>query len=154
MFNLSTLTFVSAVTKGFVFDKAKLMMPKNREGFNKPVGGIWASSLNTKGTTEWIDWCRCEQFGDIDNKDFFVFRLAPNAKILIVDESTIPMMKKRYSYKYILGYEYDYVAISRDYDGIYVSSDIAYEYRLSTNYSLYTWDVETLCVWNDSVIIY
>lgn len=53
-----------------------------------PTGGLWTSSLTADGTTGWVDWCRREDFGDVDARDWWQVTPAPDARVLVIDGET------------------------------------------------------------------
>lgn len=50
----------------------------------KPVGGLWTSTL-IGDTTGWVDWCRGEEFGDVDRRAWWQLNPEPDARVLVID---------------------------------------------------------------------
>ena len=128
----------------------------------KPVG-LYSSPVNTKWG--WKDFCECEDFHTDCLDKYFKFTLSENAKILNVNTEydIIP---------YIISYEYketfdplisadfrnitdccdriDQKKLMEEYDGMELYMDKNWD---QLRYSMfYTWDVDTLVVWNPDII--
>lgn len=120
---------------------------------NKPYGGLWASPLTS--TRGWGEWCSDNDFRLDTLSHHFLFKLSPDANIYVIDTmddlSSISTMKDEYGRRFM-----DFQRLSRDYDGIFVTADAVSSLRMHDDMylsDLYSWDVESLCVWNADVIV-
>lgn len=119
----------------------------------KPCG-LWASPTNAQ--LSWKSWCEGEDWEGSDFSKHFCFELTPEAKVLHVRRmiDVVPYMAKSPYESYLptpSAFSYlDYGRLCRDYDAI--------ELHISDNYGelhermFYTWDVDSICVWNPDVI--
>ena len=120
---------------------------------NKPYGGVWASPLESKWG--WADFCDSEEFRLRTLDTHYLFKLSPDAKIYVID--TFEDLK-RVSTRYIqqdLSYGIDFPELGDKYNGIYVTYNAARTLRYPGNgiLGLQAWDVESICIWDDDVII-
>lgn len=126
--------------------------------FQDKPHGLWASP--EKCDLSWKDWCEYEDFYVEKLEKSFKFKLSPKAKILHIN-------KLKDAYKYIIKgeenfvsypnlsytyYELDIKRIYHYYDGIEVIMSNDY-INFHNNRIFYSWDVDSLCVWNPDVII-
>lgn len=122
-------------------------------GRNKPYGGLWASPLtSTKG---WGEWCSDNGFRLDTLSHHFIFKLSPDANIYVIDTmgdlNDISTMKDEYGRRSM-----DFHRLSMEFDGVFVTADAVSSLRMHDDMSLsdlYSWDVESLCVWNADVIV-
>lgn len=119
---------------------------------NKCHNGLWACPLES--TYGWKQWCEKEDF-PLAN-DLFTFKLKDNAKIYVIDNyedlERISTLKDRFGMRYINFKE----LLDNNYDGIYASENAVKSLRYISNSNiqdLSSWDVESLCVFNPSVVI-
>ena len=129
---------------------------------NKCRNGLWACPIDSNWG--WEKWCRHENTTAIDKmKHSFFFKLKPGAKIYSIDN--INDLKKIST-----TYQHDDLGrirgtqkkidfnklLSNGYDGIYASENAVTTLRngLSSEMDeLYTWDVESICIFNPNVIV-
>ena len=146
------ITFVSYGTNSF--DRDRFKAPKMDDMLNKPHGGFWGSPLNS--SNGWGKWCDSEDF-NLDSLDkHLLFKIKKGANIYIID--TKEDLDRISSNKNMIGGAFNMKTINfeylyRNYDGIFVTSNAISELRhVSDGVGLYTWDVESICVFNPDVI--
>lgn len=125
---------------------------------NKPYGGIWASPVNSENG--WLDFAGSAFKKRYSDPHHFVFKLAPNANIYIID--TLEDLKRICKeYNLYLGFDSSKSMSSRillqnGYDGVFVTEHAAATLRYiddPTINNLDSWDVESICVLNKDVIV-
>jgi len=133
------------------FDLNLFSSVKNRNGWNKPTGGLWASPVNKKNRT-WRDWCLSECFNVNRLGSSFKFDINFNSdRILkILSESDIPKIAK-YIYSstedyYIKGYDFE--LLSKDYDALYINAGS----NGKLYFEFYGWDCDSIIIFNPSII--
>lgn len=150
------MVFISYGTDKFDPNKLKPINYKTLRTtfFNKPIGGLWASPLDSDNG--WADWCYEKQYNIKNLGKHFIFKLKPNAKIYVIDN-----LKDLQKYGTLVGEEFfkliDYQKLlDENYDGIYVTS---HALRILSDYvvgrdikGLEGWDVDSICVFNANVI--
>lgn len=131
---------------------------KNKEGFNKPGGGLWASAVDAQHS--WKQWVECTKFYPERLTMSFEFELSPNARILELRPDNVwdlpvipntPMWRRRPEIRdhYSMVTNIDFEALARDYDVLECSlSDYP-----SLYWSLYGWDCDCILVMNPDVIV-
>lgn len=126
-----------------------------RQFSQKPSGGPWTSSY-INGASDWVRWCRSEEWGDVDNTMWWKLQAYPDTVLLQIDSfrdlSSIMAWcgierdpGDRYSRKYL-----DWAAI-RDagFQGVHLTDNGNNECRsgrFDIGYDLNSWDVEST-VW-------
>lgn len=131
------------------FDLNKFEVIKNRHGFNKPYGGLWASPVD-ESKRVWKDWCLSESFHIDSLKNSFKFRLDKRSWILVI-RSDKDLTKLD---KYVIDLNmylriFDFEKMAMDYDAIYVEAGSNYDlYQY-----LYGWDVDSILVFNPDIIV-
>lgn len=119
----------------------------------KPGGGIWTSSLNSEGESGWIDWCRCEDYGDIDRSSWWQLMVAPenaDAKLLVIrhmgDVYNICMRYGPQEGSWYPDTGIDWMAVQRDgYAGVHLTEEGFWSCRMDSM-MVYPWDCEST-VW-------
>ena len=129
---------------------------------NKPRGGLWGSPTNSD--FGWKDWCESEDFVRNGFDIYTIWKLKPNANILVIDSpDDLRKILDHYGFTDDNGYmqkKYfiDYLKIVKDgYDGVFLTdkgnrgchSYVDYKDGYS---DLNTWDCESIVVWNPSVV--
>lgn len=155
---LHGMIFVSYGTDKYESSKIRDFKPTSRLSIvrNKPDGGLWASPLVSERS--WGDWCSRNAFRLKTLSKHFLFKLNDSARIYVID--TLDDLKsiscssselgEPSSYKVI-----NFLYLSRKYDGIFVTAKAARDLHctyIDDMMGLDSWDVESLCVWNSSVI--
>lgn len=147
------------------FDPTKTRPIKN-QGFSKPIGGFWTSSIVTKpnpwkdpevGSTEWRTWMKNnweDRFREDARKESMKLQPIPDAKIFqIANKQDLEDLYKQYPSNY-KGFkkEVDWEKASKDLDAINITQSGHHETRLPniSNYNeeldTYPWDAEST-VW-------
>lgn len=136
------------------FDKELFNPISCLEHFNKPLGGLWASPLDS--SYNWEQWCETNNFNNIIGKDKycknnkFYFRLKDNARLLSITSAKqlddLPQIKDDITssvFKIL-----DFMTLQEEYDAIEVL--ISNDYQLY--WDLYGWDIDSIIVMNPDVI--
>lgn len=127
---------------------------KNGDGktglFIKPHGGLWCSPLDSENT--WIDWCRAENYGDIDHEQRVI--LDVDTSNFVVIDSVEDMETKLPWYQiHDLFQAIDFEAmVQQGIDGIHLTGKGQWETRFTWPRSLYSWDCETILILNERCI--
>jgi hypothetical protein len=111
-------------------------------------GGLWGSPIDSKWG--WKDYCESEEFKLKSLKKHFDFTLKEDTKILEVRHLEDVV---EYGIQDDLGFDtLDYHRINDEYDAMEV---YMCDYWNDLHYSniFYTWDVDSIVVWNPEVII-
>lgn len=126
----------------------------NRPRWNKPLGGLWASPVDSKWG--WKDWCKSENFGDLET--CFKFTLKKGVRVCIVDSledfDGLPTFDTSLGLTFLknkLGRTVDFEEIARNADVIWLTEDgqrVTHFGRGINEMSLYGWDCETVLVLN------
>ena len=143
------------------FDKNRFLKIRNRDGWVKPFGGLWAS--NVKAEFGWKDWLICEsywndkvenEFNQYYKNGYFLFKLYTD-KILTIksDKQLDEIMLKyksntRYTNEFSIFKILDFEKLANDYDAIEII--ISNDYKL--NMSLAGWDCDSILVFNPDII--
>ncbi len=132
------------------FDKELFIEIKNESCFVKPIGGLWASRVNTR--LGWKDWCEREHFRACRKENSFQFKLKDNTKILqiknVKDLERLPKIDVSWIIPSHSLIYLDFEKIAKEYDAIEVliSSDE------QLYWDLYGWDCDSLLVMNPNCI--
>lgn len=124
--------------------------PVSNEGYwNKPRGGLWTSTYRPEShDSAWVEWCRYEDFGDVDKKAWYLLTPKANINIYTIDsqedlckllnEYSVLFQNPHFEKHYL-----DFEALSKVYDGIHLTSQGQRATRLSFPENLYGWDCES-----------
>ena len=125
-----------------------------KNSIGKP-SGLWASPLNAE--LNWKDWCEEEDFHTERLDESFKFKLKNGSRILEVhqiEDILLYVVPNNFGFRLWVGSESKLVLLNRDalmsdFDGM--------ELYLSENWLLrdmyfYTWDCDSICIWNSDVI--
>ncbi len=148
------------------FDKEWFVPISNRDCWIKPIGGLWASPINSKNG--WYDWCK-EEFDWCDcggsDLDFlsksFTFSLKPGSKIIyisnIVDLRLLHDMDCCiYSTNRPFLYKHEIPVESIDYEKLLTLGYSGVEIAINscTYWSMYGWDCDSIVVMDpDSIVV-
>lgn len=137
------------------FDK-NLFIPIINVDFVKPVGGLWASPINSR--CSWKDWCVSKDFHLPSLNRSFRFKLKNGSRIFVIGDKKSLYFLPIYKDSYVLGSIYnlslDFELISKSYDALWLTdkgkkaTDNPMEYL-----NLCGWDCESLLVLNPNIII-
>lgn len=127
------------------FDTTRFRPVLNTSCFNKPIGGLWASSQDTE--FGWKEWCLQEAFKTDCLKKHFSFVLKPSAKVLIIkDTDDLKELPRICDDSFWVCLDFEQLA--KHYDAI--------ELKLSNCPDLYFallgWDCDSLLVMNPDMI--
>ena len=116
---------------------------------NKPDFGLWGSPVDCK--FGWKDWCESEDFRTDTLDRYFVFKVKDGARIFIVRKNNDVSDYLYTPYLYSSAGTYiDFNKIMKEYDGIELIHGYNY-WDLHYGY-FYSWDVDSIVVWNPDVI--
>ena len=137
-----------------MFDRFSFKSVRN-SGFNKPIGGFWAS--RTDSSFGWKEWNDYSQYQKCEEDAKIVFQLTDRAKVLeLRSMEDVKNMNEKYGIKELayekLGYgtvmPLDFEKIKQDYDAI--------ECFISTGYGVYDsmpdWDCDSIVILNPDVV--
>jgi len=138
------------------FDSNKMLPIKNNCFLTKPLGGFWASCVNSKFS--WLDWVQQNNYYtdkfNLDNL-YFKFKLKPSAKVLTITNVSqledLPHQSNS-DYNSLCSLSnwtlLDFEQLSQIYDAIEViiSSDIELYYQL------YGWDCDSILIMNKNIV--
>lgn len=121
---------------------------------NKPDFGLWGSPVDCE--FGWKDWCESEDFRTDALDQYFVFKVKDGAKIFTVREDSDVSDYLYAQHLYTLEYMFpprnyiDFDKIMKEYDGM----ELIHEGNYSSLYYtyFYSWDVDSIVVWNPDVI--
>ena len=121
---------------------------------NKPLGGLWASPLCSDRS--WGEWCSNNNFRLETLSTHFLFKIKKNSNIYVIDNID-DLIKISDYYTPKIGKRCINIPYLLDnYDGIFVTSSAVHKLRILDDYlmsDLYSWDVESICIWNKNIII-
>jgi hypothetical protein len=137
------------ITKSQNLSEEIIIPIRNRTPMNKPHGGLWTSTYNSEYGSDWIRWCKSENFSD--HFDGFILYPKGDAKILIVD--TVEDLRNIFGQYMVkdnpmahMMPAIDFEAISKDYDAMSITEEGQWRTRFSHPYNMYGWDCEST-VW-------
>ncbi len=130
------------------FEKDKFIEIQNQL-FNKPIGGLWASSLNSK--YGWKEWNESEKLVECNEFNSFKFQLKKDARILEIDSHEV-VLKLPVQGKYDMSccmLLIDFEKIKNSYDAI--------EFLVTKDrqlyWDLYGWDCDSILILNKECIV-
>ena len=134
-------------------------------GINKPGHGVGLWGSPAAGSyISWREWCENEDFYTDKLKESFMFSVRPKAKILKVRclKDIKPYMTSRstmFPEEYIkqccwieLSPIIDFKKLSKEYNGMELIHSRKTYCELHDSY-FYTWDVDSIVVWDKEVIV-
>lgn len=144
------------------FDRNAFTQVQNERMFPKPIGGLWASPIDSPWG--WKDWCEAEQFKECREENNFTFTLSDDAKILRIydvdDLKDLPEVEIPPKFRFCCDlyltkrYYLDFEKLSKEYDGmeVYIATE---EDGRNGNlyYALYGWDCNSICIFNPDIIV-
>lgn len=122
-------------------------------GLNKPGNGVGLWACRTDCELNWKDWCENEDYEIHELKHSFKFTLIDNAKILTVRsnndiEKFMKPLNERLSIFRWLNFK---DIVDAGYDGLELIH--GNHWRELHDGVFYTWDVDSIVVWNPDVIV-
>ena len=129
---------------GYKPEKEKMKEISNSSLGSKANGGLWTSTYEN-GKSEWVQWCENAQFFTTDSDDGWLLIPNENSRILTVDnENDFANIYKEYGTHTDYNFPIlDFEKMSRDYDGLHLTSEGQWETRWSFPYNLHGWDCES-----------
>ena len=128
--------------------------PVNKEMFNKPIGGLWASSL--EAPFGWKQWCTAENYCVCNDDNAFIFELSKNANIYQINCKTdiekLPLIQSIIHTPWLCP---DFETIKKsgiDVIQYNLSNDTTKNWCDSLYFALYGWDCDCILVLNKNVI--
>lgn len=121
---------------------------------NKPLGGLWASPLCSD--TSWGEWCSGNNFRLESLSTHFLFKISKDSKIYVINNLDDLVKISNYYHPKIGKRCINIPYLLENYDGIFVTSSAVHKLRYVDDYvlnDLYSWDVESICIWNSDIII-
>lgn len=120
--------------------------------FVKPFGGLWTSTYNKLFGSEWLEWCKDNDFYTSEKMNGFILKPSKNARIYTIDTyQDLASLMEKYEEKMpglpdgveLFSIRYpNFELLSKDYDAIHLTDKGQWETRMSHPYSLYGWDCE------------
>ena len=147
------MEFIHYGADGFDYKKFRATLDYSPR-YDKPAG-LWASPLEPEEGFEnvcsWKDWCEAEAFHTERLEKSFKFRLRPEARVLVIRslKDAEPYILKGTAS--LFDYRFDLNRIYKDFDAMLVWMSQNY-CELHDFFLFYTWDVDSICVWNSGVI--
>lgn len=144
--------FVSYGTDSFSEENFKT--PIFNQVNNKPHGGFWGSPIDSK--YGWGQWSDDNDFNIMSLDKHVLFKVKRGSRIYIIDtKEDLDNISKAVE-DYISKYKenvIDFDRLVKNYDGIYVTDNAVRKLRhVAGGTGLYTWDVESICIFNPNVI--
>jgi len=127
----------------------------------KPDGGFWTSTWREETQdSEWVEWCRGENFASPDESNWFLLTPKEDSKLYVIDTYadlerllayypwTSPLAKSLPRESYLLKYYtgIDFERLAQDYDGLHLTYEGNNRLHLSYPLNLNGWDAEST-VW-------
>jgi hypothetical protein len=118
----------------------------------KPMNGtgLWTSTYlpDWNYPSEWVEWCMGEKFGNPYGGTWWLLTPRSDARIFVTEtQRDLQHLMKAYPYpsKYagLHMTMIDFEAMSKDYDGMWLTSEGNARLHLSHPYNLNSWDVES-----------
>lgn len=131
------------------YSKDKFKEIKNERLFTKPIGGLWASRVDTE--YGWKNWTEDEHFRtEVYREDnYFKFKLKDEAKVLVMDNAKqildLPKQKNEFNFSFVC---LDFEKLAKEYDAIEVL--ISQDGKLY--WDLYGWDCDSILVMNKEMV--
>lgn len=132
------------------FNKNKFQPIKNRLDISKPLGGLWASRVDSNNG--WKNWCESSEFAIEHLGVNFIFSLIEDAKVVRITNSDqlkeLPKINNQLSIP-TMWTMIDYEELANEYDALEVL--ISEDRELYFN--LYGWDCDSIVIMNPDIII-
>lgn len=139
------------------FDRKRFKAIQNRPSFNKPLGGLWASPIDSENG--WKQWNETECYAECIEENSFTFQLKPEARIYTIkSRADVYAMLERYRGKSLIpglanidlpGFPiFDFEKMTRDYDAI------VFFINGETYDALYGWDCDSILLFNPEAAVF
>ncbi len=150
---MNTQLFISHATP---IPELLIPVENDPEGFfrQKPTGGFWTSSWRElTQDSDWVEWCRGENFGAPNEKHWFLLTPHPDCKIYTINSlkdfkrclieygDPVPLAQKYPSFaeKRVINFE----KVAQEFDGLHLTEKGNGETHLSYPNDLNGWDCES-----------
>ena len=138
------------------FDVSKFRPIENRESFNKPEGGLWASPVDS--SWGWIDWCHAEEYRECVQANSFRFTLADDANVMVIDDledlRKLPWIRSEFErlheFRTLRGINF-WALLTSGVQAIHLTVEGQERTRYSEP-SLYGWDCESVLVMDPGIV--
>lgn len=127
------------------YDPSKFRSIKNLPYATKPQGGLWASRFGIE--QNWFEWCRENNFRLYDEKNYFIFYLTEQAKVVTInkkeDIGKLPIIRQ------------DKISTLIDFEQMLRNGVDAIELTNINDlyFDLYGWDCNSIVILNQNIII-
>ncbi len=118
----------------------------------KPKGGLWTSSWQEE-TSAWVEWCRGEDFDNVDERIWWLLTPRPNCKLYIIDSlKDFQRCLMEYGEPAPLAIAYpvfaekrviDFEKLAQEFDGVHLTERGNGQTHLSYPNDLNAWDCES-----------
>ena len=118
----------------------------------KPSDGLWTSTLDEKTGSEWMEFCEYDKSQDVKG---FTCTIKDDAKILEIDSvHDLHEIIKEYGMDFEIAEGVkrkviDYEKLSKDFDGLHLTSKGQVKTRTTFPYNLNGWDAESTVFFRD-----
>ena len=110
---------------------SEIVAPVKNRGFIKPLYGFWTSTY-VGNSSEWVDWCRSEDFCNPDKYSWFVLTPHNNVRVytiatlddlryLVAQYPEMDVSTELRSLKFLTFLDFERIA--QDYDAIHLTSE-------------------------------
>lgn len=135
------------------FEPERFKVVTNRDFWNKPEGGLWASAVDAD--YGWKDWCEDEEFHVDRLETSFKFRFKPEAKVLVLrmptDAKDMPRLKNVSEIALSCTNSDIYLDFVRLRDELGIDA-VEIEDINAMYWSMYGWDCDSIVVLNPNAI--
>lgn len=131
--------------------RQELFEPVRNESFMKPRGGLWTSTFRPKTGSDWIEWCKAEQFWLPPYRSWLVVPRR-DARVLVIDNEAdaveaVKVYGREDARQKLLGeMMFDFEKLAQDYDAMHLTKRGQIETRFGYDVNLWGWDCEST-VW-------
>lgn len=123
--------------------------------------GLWTSSWREETQdSDWVEWCRNNEFGEPDKQSWYLLTPAIDARLYVVDSHVaLVQLLKRFPLEHPLFKEMravgirdehligiDFEQLAQEYDGVHLTYEAAGSLHLSYPLDMNSWDCEST-VW-------
>lgn len=141
------------------FDKERFVPIQNRECWNKPSGGLWASPVDSE--YGWRVWCEESNFAECEEENSFTFSIKPEANIYFIRTveaaNNLPRAESEYSIGRIMPETAFSTIMGIDFEAMVKDGVDAIVYEQSAcpqlYWKLYGWDCDSILVMNPDIVV-
>jgi hypothetical protein len=130
------------------FDPEKFKPIRNNHIWAKPIGGLWTSPVDSEWG--WKDWCKVEEFREIEEANSFTISLKPSARLYVIDSvQSFLSISEPGNYNRIVDWE----RLACRYDGVWLTCKGLNATKDSMLcLTMWGWDVESILIFNPNCI--